>query len=616
VAHPPAAAHAGGDVREQGDAAVPPDGTYVYALSRNGTDQGRTTVAVFRRDRERLLEVDEAGAAGAARVHAIAAYRTDDLSLDSYVATYQAPFLRSSPLGRIARFRPKEGFYDQTTVRYRVDDARAVDTVDGVAGERILRPPGARGPLRGAWVLDAPFMTGALLLPAFQRRSKDDAITALDDAFGDGAVAGDVKFERAAPTSPKTPKSDVVLALPGIASLWFDRGTLVVHEAHFDALNLDARLISYTKAAEPADFEPEPSPSPSPPLHATALTFDSADGTTLAGELDVPAAAKAALPAIVFVPPGPSAGRSFGGDGPSPMYPDLASIFVQRGYAVLRYDTRGVGKSGGSSATETWEQARADALAALAEVRSGNYAVDPKRVYVLGYGNGADLAIAAALQSDAPPAGVVALAPTVTSYRDCDAAAPGDAGGDAPLWIDGKTVEPNDGSWRKSANGHDPAALADRLRLPLFVLHPGVPLCKVTPDQRQSYDEKLNAADPRATIVVANDLSDRFGGRYDADSPANSEALFPYRFDASTAGAIADWLDNPKTAGSVPRLPDTAGAPGAHPAPPPPPALDRNPDANGGIPNPHAATAAPEPRPTQAPAEPGVVLPSGQTPPP
>ena len=85
---------------------APPNGTYVYALSRNGTDQGTTTVVVFRRDDAREIEVDEAGALGVARAHALAAYRYDDLGVASYVATYQAPFSRISPIGVSRRQRP------------------------------------------------------------------------------------------------------------------------------------------------------------------------------------------------------------------------------------------------------------------------------------------------------------------------------------------------------------------------------------------------------------------------------------------------------------------------------------------------------------------------------
>jgi hypothetical protein len=399
----------------QPEAPGPPNGTYVYALSRNGTDQGKTTVVLFRRAGESVLETDESGAIGAARAHILGTYRAADLGIDSYSGTYQAPFLRTSPFGRVARFRPKTGFYNQTTARYHIDPKRSFDTLDGVAGERVFSLPGTTAPVGNAWILDAPFMTGALLLPAFRHHANAASIATIADAFGDGASAPSERIERGTARFPKTPKSDLILDLDGMAHLFFDPSTFVVHEAHFDALNLDAHLISYTKSAETADFVPAALPAPTPALPATAVTFASEDGTTLAGELDVPAGLKHAAPTIVFVPPGPSASRNFGGDGPSPMFPDLAAIFVQRGYAVLRYDTRGVGKSGSSSADETWDQARADAVAAVAYAASGDAGTDPKRVYVLGYANGADLALAATLQADPAPAGAIALAPTLTS---------------------------------------------------------------------------------------------------------------------------------------------------------------------------------------------------------
>jgi dienelactone hydrolase len=268
----------------------------------------------------------------------------------------------------------------------------------------------------------------------------------------------------------------------------------------------------------------------------------------------------------------------------------LALTFAQRGYAVLRYDTRGIGKSAGS-ADETWEQSLADAEAAIAFAESQDE-VDPASVYALGYGSGADLALTASGSADTAVAGVVALAPTVLSYRDCAQ----------------RTKAAVAGAFARTSLGHDPRALAARSHVPLFVLHAGVASCAETRDETIAYDAKLRAVNARATIVVASDLSARFGGLYDADAPLDTEEFFPYRFDPSTAGAIADWLDNPKTAGSNGGI-DTTGpsAPRAHAPPPPPPVS--NPDMNGELPNPHVS-ATPER------VAPGVVLPSGMTPPP
>jgi alpha/beta superfamily hydrolase len=551
----------------------PPDGTYVYALSRNGTDQGKTTVVVFRRDEAGALETNETGAAGEARAQIVAAFRYKDLGVDSYVATYQAPFLHNTPLGA--------GF---GTVRYRADGVRLNAAIDGVRGVTNFAQP-------HLWVFDAPFMTGAMLLPAQRHRSGQSDISPISEAFDEGP--SDLVSERLVSTAshfPKTPKTDAALEFIGLGTIWFDRGSYIVHEAHFDRLNFDAHLLSYTRAAQPVVFDPAQSPAPKPRMNGFAVDFASEDGTKLSGVLDLPASGRPRAPAIVFIPPGPSASRNFGGDGSDPMFPYLALTFTQRGYAVLRYDTRGTGKSAGS-ADETWEQSLADAEAAIAFAETQDE-IESAAVYALGYGSGADLALTASGSVDTSFAGVIALAPTVLSYRDCAQ----------------RTKAAVAGVFVRTSLARDPRLLAARSHVPLFVLHPGVALCGENRDETTAYDAKLRAVNARATIVVANDLSARFGGLYDADAPLDTEEFFPYRFDPSTAGAIADWLDNPKAAGSNGGI-DTTGpsAPRAHAPPPPPPVA--NPDMNGELPNPHVS-ASPERA-----VAPGVVLPPGATPP-
>jgi alpha/beta superfamily hydrolase len=616
---------------------APPNGTYVYALSRNGTDQGTTTVTVYRRDDTREIEVDEAGSIGAVRMHATGSYRYDDLGLVSYVATYQAPFLRTSPLGIARRIGTANGFYDQTTFRYRSegdgpDGARAVASVDG--GPSLPPPaplPRESGAPREHYLFDAPFMASVLMLPAFRHRSDDEPLAPVSPAFGatgDMATAA-MRLVRIAPHAPKTPRADVALQIDGIATIWFDRGNDLVHEAHFDNLNLDARLVSYVRFARPAPFEPAPTPTPDVVLAGEPITFES-HGVTLAGVVDMPrtVAAKHLVPIVAFIPPGPNANRNFGGDGPNPMYPDLARAFAARGYATLRYDTRGIGHSGGSSIDQTWEDALADAGAAIGAAADQD-GIDPKNIYVAGYGNGADLALAAAETTDADVAGAIALAPTVVSYAACARQlAEADAGARTPqekakadadfaktagridrdrarITIDGVTYAANDGIFAKTSYGHDPSALAVRTDVPLFVLHPGLPTCAETREQIAAYDDRLRAANSRATIVVANDLSQVFGGRYDADAPSDTEAFFPYRFDASTAGAIADWLGSAKIANPVGSGTRAPGPTMRAIPPPPPPPTDSNAD-RGSFANPHPPRPVPTlPPPSPTPAAPG-----------
>ena len=579
---------------------APPNGTYTYALSRNGGAQGTTSVVLYRRNDVRQVETSESGSAGAARMVAVGTFRYADLGVDSYVATYQAPFLRSSPLGRTYRFRTVPNFNGQWTVRYRSVPGSLVASIDGSPFvDRLDVPSEARPAVRDPWIFDAPFMTGAMLLPAFRRRSGDASLAPVSEAFPSGITSSGQRLVRATPSFSKTPKNDLALDVPGLARVWYDPTTFIVHEVHFFAANFDARLVSYVKGGGDAvPFSAAPVPAPAPALPRETATFTSADGTSLAALLSRPAgAAGPKVPAIVFVPPGPAAATDYQGDGPSPMYPALVLAFVQRGYAVLRYDMRGVGKSGGSATTQTWDQALADAGAALAKL-ADDETIDSKRVFLLGYGNGADLALAASVAAGAHVAGVVALGPTALTYRNCAAALTAGVG------------TPDDAAWRRSALAHDPTALAARAKAPLLVLHPGEPVCAETKDQTDAYDDRLREGNPLATIVAATDLTRRFGSRYEAESPENTEAFFPYVFDASTASAIADWLDAPKTA-SAANASRGVPAGGGAAKPPPPPGVDKS---GTGLPTP-LGSGSPTPAPPRS-VEPGVVLPSGMTPPP
>lgn len=531
---------------ETPDAPVPPDGTYVYELSRNGTVQGRTTVVITRRSDAKSIETDEAGAIGAARAHVVATFRARDLGVDSEIATYAAPFPRDVPLGSISSERPHLGFGDQQTLRYRSDATGLTVTIDGVRRATHITAS-------GGYIFDAPFMTAPLLAPAFAHQRHDAQTLPYSLAFAPNMPAITPRAVTGVPRFPKTPKADDVVQFPGVADLWYDREKYIVHEAHFLRLNVDARLVSYARVREPAAFEPLPTQSPKPKLDSSEVTFASEDGTMLSGVVTRPPGLAKMLPAIVFIPPGAGVGRNFGSEGPDPTYPDLAFAFAMRGYAVIRYDARGVAKSGGSRETQTWEQSLADAESAE-RFAQANDGIDPAHVYALGYGSGADLALATAASGNESEnlAGIVALAPTTIAYRECPKATPSAAD-----------------TWQKTSLAHDPAALAARGHDPILVFHPGIARCGESPDALVAYDDRIRANNPRATIVIASDLTARFGGRYDADAPVNSEAIFPYRFDPSTIGAIGDWLDSPKlasrfTSGTRPPVP-------ARQAPPPPP---------------------------------------------
>ncbi|RZK53757.1 MAG: alpha/beta hydrolase, partial [Hymenobacter sp.] len=79
----------------------------------------------------------------------------------------------------------------------------------------------------------------------------------------------------------------------------------------------------------------------------------------------------------------------------------LADYLTRHGVAVLRFDDRGVGKSGGDYTRATTASFVTDAQAALAFLRSQPL-IAPQQVGLLGHGEGANVALLAATEPNAP----------------------------------------------------------------------------------------------------------------------------------------------------------------------------------------------------------------------
>jgi dipeptidyl aminopeptidase/acylaminoacyl peptidase len=87
----------------------------------------------------------------------------------------------------------------------------------------------------------------------------------------------------------------------------------------------------------------------------------------------------------------------------------LADYLTRRGVAVLRFDDRGVGRSGGDYARATTADFVSDAQAALAFLRKTPL-IAPQQVGLVGHGEGANVALLAAATPQGAPAFVASLA--------------------------------------------------------------------------------------------------------------------------------------------------------------------------------------------------------------
>lgn len=119
-----------------------------------------------------------------------------------------------------------------------------------------------------------------------------------------------------------------------------------------------------------------------------------AAGFSLAGTLSRPAGVTGALPAVILVG-GEGAVDRDGITSGVPYLAQMASALADAGFAVLRYDKRGVGQSGGRPESATLAD-YADDLRAAVRMLGGRQDIDKRHILVLGHGEGASVALLAA----------------------------------------------------------------------------------------------------------------------------------------------------------------------------------------------------------------------------
>ncbi|MEO5821226.1 MAG: alpha/beta fold hydrolase [Vicinamibacteraceae bacterium] len=122
----------------------------------------------------------------------------------------------------------------------------------------------------------------------------------------------------------------------------------------------------------------------------------SAYGFKLAGTLSKPAdaAPTAKLPAVVLIAGSGPLDRDETAYG-IPIFAQLANGLADAGFAVIRYDKRGVGQSGGRSEFATLGDYAEDVVAVIKFLEKRKD-IDPKRIALLGHSEGAAVALLAA----------------------------------------------------------------------------------------------------------------------------------------------------------------------------------------------------------------------------
>ncbi len=133
-------------------------------------------------------------------------------------------------------------------------------------------------------------------------------------------------------------------------------------------------------------------------------------GTPLAASFLKPEAAAGPLPGVVMiVGSGSYSYRSSWKPGLFPLWKNISEAFLAKGYAVLLLEKKGVNRSGGHWAKQTFQDRAEDAIAGVRYLR-GRPEVDPARVGVCGHSQGGWIVQLAAAEDPGEIAFVVNLA--------------------------------------------------------------------------------------------------------------------------------------------------------------------------------------------------------------
>ena len=324
-------------------------------------------------------------------------------------------------------------------------------------------------------------------------------------------------------------------------------------EAVVAAQNLRMRRVEGATLAAIKIGGPDYSAPAGAPYTATAVRVPAGDHE-MAGTLTMPTGAMGRVPAVVTIT----------GSGPQdrdeyiPLVPgyrpfrQLADTLGRHGFAVLRYDDRGTGESGGTFATATSADFANDVRAAVKWLRS-RPDIDPRRIFLAGHSEGG--LIAPMVAADDPTiAGIVLLAGPgkngldIIKFQqryaiDHDTAFRDPAKRDSVIRLSEKAVAEMAATnpWMRFFFAHDPVATARRVKVPVLVAQGGSDQ-QVTAEQAGVLGSTLQGAGNRdVTVKVFPDLNHFF--LYDpSGNPSNYVKLPSGHIGAEVMGTVVDWL--------------------------------------------------------------------------
>jgi hypothetical protein len=278
------------------------------------------------------------------------------------------------------------------------------------------------------------------------------------------------------------------------------------------------------------------------------VTITAGDGVKLAATLTLPAS-KPPFRALLLVHGSGCIDRDET-IGPNKIFAQIANDLSNAGYAVLRYDKRSCGKSGGTFALR--DRLIADARDMLAFMRA-QPEIDAKSLYVLGHSEGGELAPSIAI-ADGHLRGIVLMAPPALPLeqilmqqllRNVPPARQATTRRKVVAMFaaieSGKAAKSGEDRWLRSSFGIDPIKLIVRVPCPMLVLQ-GTKDIQVLPTDTPRLVAAARAAHRNITVVML-DGDDHLFIRLDPSAKSTGGEYFvPSYLDPQLLTSIRDWL--------------------------------------------------------------------------
>lgn len=417
-------------------------------------------------------------------------------------------------------------------------------------GDSMAIEVGARGAMRPQSVPirvgAVAFINNSLLHSALlSQLARETERTTLPVLLTQGAQQFDAVFTRSGDTTTMT------IAGMAMHIVWANG---VPQEVRVPAQNLRAVRASGSLAPlveAPVNYD---APNDAPYTSETVSIY-TPRGYSLAGTLTRPKSISGPVPVVITISgsgPQERDGRIGLVRGYAP-FRDIADTLGRRGIAVLRYDDRGVGASGGRTSRDTaTSRDFADDVLSVVRYLRLRPDVDGRRIALVGHSEGGFIAPMVAVDDPALRA-IVLLAGTAYSGRRVIEFQNENVIRSAPSLSAAqrdslrRTVPPALDSiqranrWMGYFMTTDPLVVARRVKQPVLILQ-GDTDQQVTPEQADTLAAEMRAAGNRAVTLQHFPATNHLLLADPVGAPAGYAALPETKVRRELLGTLADWL--------------------------------------------------------------------------